>query len=375
MGAGAIPDAREVASCAGHPLETGRLSFSVIIPAHNAADDLGHLLAAILPQLGPEDECIVVDDGSTDDTVRVASQFAVRVVQSCRRTGPAGARNLGVLNAKGQVIVFLDADVVPHQDVLERFCVHFRAEPALAAVMGSYDEKPAAPGVVSRYRNLLHCYTHSTGYRNASTFWTGCGAIRREQFERFEGFDERRYPSPSIEDIELGARLRRAGECIVLDPEIRVQHRKQWAFAHMVRTDISARAVPWWDLILTSGSIPNDLNLKITQRLSVAMLVLAAAALPVLLWKPAVAAAGLIVVLVGLVIGLNIGFYRFLVKHAGWRLSLLGVPLHILYFACGVVGLIIALGRRLPHLKLAPASSRLATVPPNSSRSKFKSTS
>jgi glycosyltransferase involved in cell wall biosynthesis len=337
------------------------VAISVVIPACNAAQDLGHLLAAILPQLLPEDECIVVDDASTDSTAEVASRFPVRVVQTARRSGPAGARNLGVRNSKRQVIVFLDADVVPHPGVLDQFRTHFQTDPRLAAVMGSYDESPAASGMVSRYRNLLHCYTHSTGFRNASSFWTGCGAIRREQFERFEGFDEVRYPFPAIEDIELGVRLRRAGECIVLDPEIRVQHRKHWGFLRMLRTDLLARAAPWWDLILSSGSIPNDLNLKISQRLSVAMLVLAIAAFPALLWKPALTAAGIIVVLVGFVIGMNAGFYRFLAKHGDWRLALLGVPLHLLYFACGAIGLVIALVRRRPRMNIVPMSSPLAT--------------
>jgi glycosyltransferase involved in cell wall biosynthesis len=322
-----------------------RPSVSVVIPAYNAADSLPYLLAALLPQLGPEDQCIVVDDHSSDDTQRVSRDLSVTVLQTPRRSGPAAARNLGAQESKGEVLVFLDADVEPHCDVIERFRKYFRDDPTLTAVMGSYDDRPSAPGIVSRYRNLLHRYTHLTASRYASTFWTGCGAIRRERFQLHRGFDERRYPRPSIEDIEFGVRLRRAGEGILLDAAICVQHRKAWNLTGMLRTDIVARAVPWWKLILESESMPNDLNLKISQRLSAGFVLLSIAGLPLLLWKPAVAA-GFIAVCVFLVIALNAGFYSFLAKHAGWRTAIAGIPLHFLYFLSAGIGLLIAVAKR-----------------------------
>jgi GT2 family glycosyltransferase len=252
---------------------------------------------------------------------------------------------LGARESKGEVIVFLDADVAPHPDVIQRFRKYFRDDSTLAAVMGSYDDSPAAPGIVSRYRNLLHRYTHLTASRYASTFWAGCGAIRREQCQLYKGFDERRYPSPSIEDIELGVRLRRAGEGILLDPAICVQHRKAWDLTGMLRTDVMARAVPWWKLILESESMPNDLNLKISQRLSAVLVLLAVAGLPLLLWKAALAA-GFIVISFCVVVVLNAEFYRFLAKHAGWRTALAGIPLHLLYFLSAGIGLLIAVATR-----------------------------
>ena len=55
-----------------------------------------------------------------------------------------------------------------------------REEPGIAAVFGSYDDEPGAPNLVSQYRNLLHHFVHQTGRTEASTFWTGCGAVRRD---------------------------------------------------------------------------------------------------------------------------------------------------------------------------------------------------
>ena len=64
--------------------------------------------------------------------------------------------------------------------------------------------------MVSQYRNLLHHFVHQHGHAEASTFWAGCGAIRRAAFDAVGGFDAARFPRPSIEDIELGLSAPRA---------------------------------------------------------------------------------------------------------------------------------------------------------------------
>lgn len=80
------------------------------------------------------------------------------------------------------------------------------------ALIGSYDDDPKSPDFISQYRNLMHCSVHQTGRSEASTFWSGCGAIRREVFLESGGFDET-YVRPAIEDIELGYRLTRSLVC------------------------------------------------------------------------------------------------------------------------------------------------------------------
>ena len=57
-------------------------------------------------------------------------------------------------------------------------------------MFGSYDDTPEAPDFISQYRNLLHHYTHQRAKREAKTFWTGCGAVRKEVFSELKGFDE-----------------------------------------------------------------------------------------------------------------------------------------------------------------------------------------
>lgn len=259
-------------------LERGKLFVSVVIPARNAGNDIGPCLAALTGGTRVPDEIIVVDDGSTDETVAIARSWGVTVLSINVGRGAAYPRNTGVQASKGNLLLFIDSDVVVHRDTVAQFVNRFEADPGLAALMGSYDENPSCSEHLSQYRNLMHCYTHQHGDRRASTFWTGCGAVRRKVFEAVDGFDERYH---AMEDIDLGRRMAHAGYRVELDPAIRCQHRKRWTFVNMVFTDIFNRGVPWTVILLRDGrGMPNELNLKWTQRfcvLGVALLALLAA--------------------------------------------------------------------------------------------------
>jgi glycosyltransferase involved in cell wall biosynthesis len=89
-------------------------ALSVVIPAYDAERTLGLVLAALLPQLAPRDEVIVVDDGSRDGTAAVAREHGARVVETDHRGYAGGARNRGWEASRGDVVVFLDADVEPN---------------------------------------------------------------------------------------------------------------------------------------------------------------------------------------------------------------------------------------------------------------------
>jgi len=184
--------------------------------------------------------------------------------------GPAFARNLGAKAAAGEVIVFLDSDVCVRPDTLAKISHNFESDVRLDAIMGSYDSEPSSPDFVSQYRNLMHYYVHQGGGERASTFWSGCGAIRREVFLEHSGFSEE-YGRPAIEDIELGYRLIRAHRKILLDRSILVTHLKRWTFWTLVKTDMLDRGIPWTELILRTRFMPNDLNLQLSQRVSVAL--------------------------------------------------------------------------------------------------------
>src|SRR5204862_857518 len=110
---------------------------------------------------------------------------------------PGPARTPGAKAATAEILFSLDADVRVPPDTVERVVSAF-ADPTLDALIGSYDDDPASPDFLSQYKNLMHHFVHQTGRTQASTFWSGCGAIRREVFLKYSGFDES-YGRPAIE--------------------------------------------------------------------------------------------------------------------------------------------------------------------------------
>jgi hypothetical protein len=289
-------------------------------------------------------ECIVVDDGSTDDSVAIAESAGFQVIACRRRRSPAVARNIGTRAARGGILLFIDSDVLVPSDALTRVLARFAEEPARGAVIGAYDAEPGSPDFISQYRNLLHCYIHQSSQNRTCTFWTGCGAIRTEIFREQGGFSEA-YTRPSVEDIELGLRMRQMGREVWLDKGLCVKHLKRLGFDDIVKTDLVDRAVPWTMLLLRFRSMPADLNLRWEQRASV---LLAGAAAGALVASPVAAAAysealpwlaEVAALTLALLAVLNWRFYRFLAARRGRWFAIRSFPLHGIHFLCAGLGL------------------------------------
>jgi glycosyltransferase involved in cell wall biosynthesis len=195
--------------------------FSVIVPVHNGGSDFERCLDALDRSRWSNLELIVVDDGSTDGSAELARLRGAQVISVNRARGPGAARNLGAEQASGEYLFFVDADCEAHPETLDRAAAVLEAEPGVDALFGCYDDAPAAQNFIAQFKNLLHSYTHQQGSQDATTFWAGCGVVRRTVFAAIGGFDEEQFPRPSIEDIELGYRLRDAGFTIRLCKEVR----------------------------------------------------------------------------------------------------------------------------------------------------------
>ncbi|MBC8138594.1 MAG: glycosyltransferase family 2 protein [Fibrella sp.] len=322
-------------------------TLTVIVPVYNAEKTLYACLNALLNAEAAPEQILVVDDGSTDDGMRIAASFNDARLQiiaplTNKPRGPGDARNRAARIASGTILLFVDSDVVLRPDAVRRVRETLAAEVGIAALFGSYDDAPPAPGLPSRYKNLLHHYVHQHGQKNAGTFWAGCGAIRRDIFIAVGGFDVERFPRPSVEDIELGMRLRRLGHSIRLVPEIQGTHWKQWSLTNLVRTDIFARAVPWTVLLLEEGNgLPNDLNLGWRSRLSAFAALLAAIApiAALLFWSAYL----LLLFPLGVifVVLANADLFGFFWKRGGFSLGIVAALLHTLYLLYGTATFVI----------------------------------
>jgi GT2 family glycosyltransferase len=320
---------------------------SVIVPVGGDALAWRRAAASLARLDPPPGELIAVIDGPGEIAAGIAEEAGAAVQQLAKRGGPARARNLGARKAHGQVLLFLDADVEVPPALVAGVAAVFNARPSLAAVIGSYDDEPGDAAFLSQYRNLLHHYVHQTAREEASTFWAGCGAVRRQAFDDVGGFDEG-WTAPSVEDIEFGARLRRAGHAIRLEKHLQVRHLKAWRAADLFATDLWRRAVPWTELMLRQGRLVNDLNVKVRDRASVALAVLTPLALAGAWRWPWLAWAGLGSAL--LVVALNAGLFAFFVRRRGIGFALGTVPTYWAYLVtCGAgfaIGWLRTLGGR-----------------------------
>jgi glycosyltransferase involved in cell wall biosynthesis len=245
------------------------MRVSVVMPVFNGAGFLTQSLPALAAAAKDgATEIIVVDDASTDESAEIAFDYADKVIRLEKKSGAAEARNRGVKHAAGEICFFVDADVVVKEDSIGFVREFFRKNPDFAAVIGSYDDSPTERDFFSQYRNLIHHYFHQVGHFESETFWTGCGAVKKNVFLEINGYDGKRYARPSVEDIEFGYRLRGKGYRIGLAREFQAKHLKKWSLVDIVRTDIFLRAVPWSYLLLENKRRRHTLNTDFRQKLS-----------------------------------------------------------------------------------------------------------
>ncbi|MBV9008451.1 MAG: glycosyltransferase [Verrucomicrobia bacterium] len=317
------------------------LRCSVIVPVFHGGEHLSRCLASLAAALRPLDELIVVANGEGDGTWRMAQNYQARIVHIATNDGPATARNAGGAAASGDILFFTDPDVTVYPDCFARIAEAFRADKELAALIGSYDDAPAEQNFVSQFKNLFNHYVHQHGAVNASTFWGACGAIRRRVFLALGGFDES-YARSSIEDIELGYRLRAAGHRIQLEHDLQVKHWKKWDAFTLIKSDFRDRAVPWTELILDQltdgGRVALDLNLG--RRYQISLLTSAAIVLAFIATPFFPLAVTLVPLLGAAFLVEHRALLRFFGEKKDWPFCLGAIVWRLIYDLCSLAGLL-----------------------------------
>ena len=301
------------------------------MPVYNGRSFIARSLPPLIDMLrrGELAEVIVADDASTDDTSGMAASLGARVVRSGNRGGPGAARNLAAQQANGGILWFVDADVVVHDDAAVQLRRAF-SDSGVTAVFGSYDDRPEARNFLSQYKNLVHHYHHHRGRGEASTFWAGCGGVRRSAFLAAGGFDAARFARPSIEDIELGYRLRDAGGRILLWPAVQGTHLKEWRFPDLIHTEIFRRAIPWSRLMLSRTGLVNELNVTTAEQLRAVMAAVFVAASAASL-HPAVPG-WIALAACGAIAAVNLDLLRLFYRRNGALFALGGLLFHQIFY-------------------------------------------
>ncbi len=292
---------------------------SVVIPVYNAERLLPECLAALAATSGADYEVVVVDDSSTDRSREIAAAAGCRVVPSGGRLGPAGARNRGVEAATGDILFFVDSDVMVRPDTLRRLAEAFTDDPTLDGAIAVQAPAMRYRNPCSRYKNLWMYYTYARrAGEDVPLFYTTAAAIRRRTFVDSGGFDLN-YTNPNVEDTDFGQKLARLGYRVRVLPDLEVEHVKGYDLRGLLRTDfLRSMSLARLKLRKRADALgTNDTSVPTGYIVSVPLACLAA-----LLAFGAVAtgsptlALGIVLALAGVFV-LNVPFLRLLRRHGG----------------------------------------------------------
>jgi glycosyltransferase involved in cell wall biosynthesis len=207
----------------------------VLIPAYEARETLASTLQSVRKQSLAPLEVIVVDDCSTDGTSDLAREVGATPLVNEVNLGPAVSRNIAARSARGEILVFLDADVVVPPGILMDFATALHEMPDVAAVQTLYT--PTCPGenAVTTYQNFYYYYSLARlKMTHVAVLATWCVAIRKRVFHELGGFNEN-IPEPTVEDEELGYALTDAGYSILLAKGLQVTHLARYTLGQFLK--------------------------------------------------------------------------------------------------------------------------------------------
>ncbi len=218
-------------------MEIKQNKISVIIPAYNAEKEIEACLSAVYRSKRAPDEVIVVDDASAPGrSGPIAGKFNCRVIKNEVNKGPAESRNIGAFAAKGDIIVFLDSDIIVSEDTLSKIADSFKQYPQLAGAWGIMSKRHPHTNFCSQYKNLfLHFFSMQLDQFGAH-FVSAVAAVKKDIFVECGGFDTK-FKTVCMEDVELGGRLGRKGYKIHLNKDAEVVHTKYYSFVKLVKND------------------------------------------------------------------------------------------------------------------------------------------
>jgi cellulose synthase/poly-beta-1,6-N-acetylglucosamine synthase-like glycosyltransferase len=320
---------------------------SIIIPAKNAAKTIARCIQAVLGQqnFAAPYEVIVVDDGSDDVTAAIANGFGVRVIRIEETVGPAAARNAGVAVAKGEILVFTDADCAPESHWLAEMIQPFE-DPAVVGVRGAY--RTHQSGWVPRFVQQEYAFKYKliAGFDSIDFIDTYSAAYRRKTFLENGGF-EKAFPVPCVEDQEFSFRLARKGYRMVFAPDAIVYHHHDRSVGEYIRRKFG---IGYWKAFMLRWMperMFQDTHTPATQRAQIGLLACMLLTMLVgILWP------GAWVIVLALILGFYFTALPFMVHLVfnDWRIILIA-PVMILLRA-GALGFGLLWGFLFPHKTL-----------------------
>ncbi len=208
--------------------------ISIVIPVYNSASTLKECLDAIFNSNFKNFEVIVVSDKSPDDSVNIAKKYSAKIIELDENKGPAFARNKGAEMAKGDIILFLDSDVIIETDSLNLIDDEFSSN-NVDGIQGIYSHNPDYKYTATQfYQSYLCYYVWPKEKKYVSTLVTACFGIRKKIFNELNGFDTK-MKNASCEDEKFGYELIKNGFKIVILRNVQVIHRVNYNILKFIK--------------------------------------------------------------------------------------------------------------------------------------------
>ncbi|HEV8538860.1 MAG TPA: glycosyltransferase family 2 protein [Bacteroidota bacterium] len=324
---------------------------SIIIPVKDGERTLDLCLRSVKRSYYKNFEVIVVDDHSTDGSFEVAKHFQCTVVQAENGSGANNARNFGAKHARGEILVFIDSDIVISRETLLDM-VETLEEDGIDAVVGLYTAKHRHETYVSQYKNLWVRYSYMKSTPAIDWLFGAISGIKREAFEKLGGFNVDLLARHGHDDIELGKRFVRANLNIALNMDVEVEHLKRYTLRSFIANEYH-RSAGFAELATRFGETAQSVrkgfvNVYPTFVVSTLYSVLALAVI-------ATGVAGVIPgwsvgAVLGLYLMMNIRFLNYLEQVRGLFAMIVMIPFlfidHLVCFVGSIVGIVRGMGRK-----------------------------
>lgn len=316
--------------------------LSVVVPVSDNVETLCRALVAILASQLPREsyELIVVDDASSDGSPQMAARYADTVIRlNGRKCGTAYARNRGAEVARGDLLAFVDADVLVNPDTLPRMMRELAESPDVDAVTASHDQPQASDKWLAQYWKLLHRFGEQSQGTSANVA-SPCCVIRKDAFMSVGMYDEWRFLTSPLEGVELGSRLKRSGRAAILYREAAANPVRDWNVFSLAtevwkRSALLARSLGYQN---TRRVIPGEIVFTLSRPAAPVFALLCGVALTAAIVPQPSALTKAILLLLGAA-AINASAGAYFARERGWLFMLSLAPVHLLMQCVSGLGL------------------------------------
>jgi glycosyltransferase involved in cell wall biosynthesis len=322
-------------------IDPNKMFISIIIPYFNVETTLRKCLDSIAAIDDKEFEVILVDNGSQDRSKEIAESYPFQTYNYSSIKSAGAARNFGVSKSKGDILLFIDSDVIVQPDIVKQARSSFLKDPTICGVIGMYSKRTTGTGFFSVYKNLESHYAHFSFDKPFISFAGFTGAVKKSVFDELNGFDLT-FRGATVEDVEFGYRLSKAGHRIVLDKNLVVTHQKNFTFGKLIKTELIHRAIPWWVLLLRKKELRPNPSICLNNVLSVFIFGLCCTfvfALPVFRQLQDFFVVISVSLFTALIL-LNLSFYKFLFQEKSFFFTIFGIFTHQLCYLLKFIGML-----------------------------------